>query len=95
MNKSDLIEILQKKNNIPFRKAELIIESFFDIIIKSLKEGKRVEIRGFGSFFAKSYGAYMGRNPNTGEKILVPPKVLPFFRTGRILKRLLNQKAEQ
>lgn len=95
MNRSDLIEILREKNNIPFRKAELIVESFFDVIVRSLKEGRRVEIRGLGSFFAKSYRAYMGRNPNTGEKILVPPKVLPVFRPGRILNRRLNQKTEQ
>jgi len=92
MNKSDLIEILSKNNNIPIRKAELIIEAFFDFIVKSIKEGKRVEIRGLGSFYGKSYKAYMGRNPNTGEKILVPPKILPLFRAGRELKNLLNQK---
>lgn len=95
MNKSDLVEILKNKNNLPFKKAELIVESFFDVIVQSLKEGKRVEIRGFGSFFAKSYRSYMGRNPNTGEKILVSPKVLPIFRAGRILRRILNQKTEQ
>jgi len=92
MNKSDLIEFLSKKNNIPVRKAELIVDAFFDFIVKSVKEGKRVEIRGFGSFFGKTYKAYMGRNPNTGEKILVPPKVLPLFKVGRELRNLLNSK---
>ncbi len=92
MNKSDLIEILSQKNNLPLRKAELIVESFFDYIIKSLQSGKRVEIRGFGSFFTKSYKSYMGRNPNTGEKVLVAPKILSVFRAGKELKNLLNQK---
>lgn len=92
MNKSDLIRIISEKNNIPYRKAELIVESFFDFIIESLKSGKRVELRGFGSFFTKSYKSYMGRNPNSGEKILVPPKRLPLFRAGRELKKMINQK---
>lgn len=92
MNKSDLVEIISKKNEIPYRKAELIVDSFFDFIVKSLKEGRRVELRGFGSFFSKSYKSYIGRNPNNGEKILVSPKKLPVFRAGRELKKLLNQK---
>ncbi|MGC8926772.1 MAG: HU family DNA-binding protein [Myxococcota bacterium] len=93
MNKSDLIEILSQKNKIPLRKSELIVESFFDFIIRSLQEGKRVEIRGFGSFSTKSYKSYMGRNPNTGEKILVSPKRLPIFKAGRELKKLLNPES--
>ncbi|MGB9600492.1 MAG: HU family DNA-binding protein [Myxococcota bacterium] len=93
MNKSDLIEILSQKNKIPLRKSELIVESFFDFIIRSLQEGKRVEIRGFGSFSAKSYNSYIGRNPNTGEKILVSPKRLPIFKAGRELKKLLNPES--
>lgn len=90
MNKSDLVKLISENNDIPLRKAELIVESFFDFIIKSLKEGKRVELRGFGSFSTKSYRSYMGRNPNTGEKILVAPKKLPIFKAGRELKKLLN-----
>lgn len=92
MNKSDLVRLISEKNNIPFRKAELIVESFFDFIIKSLQSGKRVELRGFGSFFTKSYKSYMGRNPNTGQKIIVAPKKLPVFRAGKELKNLINQK---
>ncbi|MCX7944216.1 MAG: integration host factor subunit beta [Deltaproteobacteria bacterium] len=93
MNKSDLIQILSETNNIPYRKAELLVESFFDFIIQSLKVGKRIEIRGFGSFFTKSYKSYMGRNPNTGEKIVVAPKKLPVFRAGRELKKKINEKS--
>ncbi|MCX7957653.1 MAG: integration host factor subunit beta [Deltaproteobacteria bacterium] len=92
MNKSDLIQQISEKNNIPYRKAELIVESFFDFIVRSLQSGKRVELRGFGSFFTKSYKSYMGRNPNSGEKILVAPKKLPVFRAGRELKNLINKK---
>ncbi len=92
MNKSDLIALISEKNNIPYRKAELIVESFFDFIVKTLQSGRRVELRGFGSFFTKSYKSYMGRNPNSGEKILVAPKKLPVFRAGRELKNLVDKK---
>ncbi len=53
-------------------------------------DGDRIEIRGFGSFKIKNYGAYHGRNPKTGESVSVIPKRLPFFRAGKELKEFIN-----
>jgi integration host factor subunit beta len=58
---------------------------------KAMVRGDRVEIRGFGSFKIKSYGAYEGRNPKTGEIIKVKPKKLPFFKVGKELKERVEQ----
>ena len=52
----------------------------------------RIEIRGFGSFFPKTYNSYNGRNPKTGETILVPKKILPIFRPSKDLLTKLNKK---
>ncbi|PIP06437.1 MAG: hypothetical protein COX51_08835 [Syntrophobacteraceae bacterium CG23_combo_of_CG06-09_8_20_14_all_50_8] len=49
-----------------------------------------MEIRGFGSFVMRDYGAYKGRNPKTGEKIKVAPKKLPFFKVGKELKEMVD-----
>jgi integration host factor subunit beta len=57
----------------------------------TLISGGRIEIRGFGSFVVKEYGAYEGRNPKTGEKIPVPPKKLPFFKVGKELKERIDE----
>ena len=57
--------------------------------MESTEEGDRVEIRGFGSFSVRSYDAYAGRNPRTGEKLEVKPKRLPFFKaSGKLLERM-------
>ena len=71
--------------------ATLVVNTFFDCMKEALLQGDRVEIRGFGSFKIKEYGAYAGRNPRTGEKVEVQPKRLPFFRAGKELKEFLNE----
>lgn len=68
------------------------INLFFDFIKEALRDGDRVEIRGFGSFVVKDYDGYTGRNPKTGVKVEVKPKKLPAFRPGRQLKNLVDKK---
>lgn len=90
MNKSDLIEILAAKVNQPRKRAEDVINLIFDSMLDTLVKGGRIEIRGFGSFFPKEYGSYVGRNPRTGESIQVKPKRLPFFKVGKELKERVD-----
>ena len=63
MNKSDLIDILVDKSNLPRKKAESVVNLIFDQMTDALAKQQRIEIRGFGSFVAKQYGARTGRNP--------------------------------
>ena len=86
MNKSDLIEIVATQSNISLQEASAAVNVFFDSMCEALVDGERIEIRGFGSFVAKQYGAYAGRNPKTGEPIQVPAKRLAFFKVGKELK---------
>ena len=91
MNKSELIKTLAGQSDISMDEATLVVNTFFDCMKEALLQGDRVEIRGFGSFKIKEYGAYAGRNPRTGEKVEVQPKRLPFFRAGKELKEFLNE----
>ena len=63
-------------------------------VVEVLEGGGRIEIRGFGSFFTKSYGSYEGRNPRTGAKVMVSSKKLPHFRPSRELITKLNGGSE-
>lgn len=91
MNKSELIKTLSDEANLPLDEASLVVNTFVDCMKESLLAGERVEIRGFGSFKIKEYEGYAGRNPKTGESVVVEPKRLPFFRAGKELKEYLNQ----
>jgi integration host factor subunit beta len=90
MTKSDLIEQVATQLNLPKGKAELIINCIFDSMEESLRDGHRIEIRGFGSFEIRRYKAYEGRNPRTGDPVGVHPKRLPFFKVGKELKERVN-----
>jgi integration host factor subunit beta len=90
MKKSDLIEALAEKEGLKGIEAAEIVNLVFDGFTKTLKEGGRIEIRGFGSFMVRNYNAYTGRNPKTGVKIAVGTKKLPFFKVGKELKERVN-----
>ena len=90
MKKSDLSLKLSEKVNIPANVAKVTIDAIFDAMAESLKKGDRIDIRGFGSFVVKHYGAYTGRNPRTGIMVDVPPKKLPYFKVGKELREMVN-----
>jgi integration host factor subunit beta len=90
MNKSELVEKLAERAKITKKRAEQVVNLIFEQMTEALQRGERIEIRGFGSFTNKSYDAYTGRNPRTGETIHVPAKKLPFFKVGKELKERVD-----
>ena len=90
MTKSDLIAALAAKQKLTEKQAAEIINIIFNGFAEALKNGERIEIRGFGSYCVKEYDAYTGRNPKTGEKTVVQSKKLPFFKVGKELKEMVN-----
>ncbi|TWI77265.1 integration host factor subunit beta [Desulfobotulus alkaliphilus] len=92
MNKLELIATLKNEANISKAEAAEVVQIFFDSMTEALARGERVEIRGLCSFFIKEYKSYTGRNPKTGEKVLIQPKKLPFFKCGKELKERVDYK---
>jgi len=90
MNKSELVDALSKKEGLTEKQAADIVGLIFKGFGDQLKNGGRIEIRGFGSFVVREYGSYTGRNPKTGGTIQVNPKKLPFFKVGKELKERVN-----
>ena len=93
MNKLELISELKNKSNLTKSEASEIVRIFFDSMADALANGERVEIRGLCSFFIKEYKSYTGRNPKTGDKVIIPPKRLPFFKCGKELKERVDKHA--
>ena len=90
MTRSELVLQLAERDNLPQRVARIIVDTIFDEMKESLIRGERIEIRGFGSFRLRDYRGYRGRNPKSGHLVDVPPKKLPFFKVGKILKQRIN-----
>jgi integration host factor subunit beta len=91
MTKMELISALQTEADLTKAEAARVVQLFFDHIAEALARGERVEIRGLCSFFVKTYNSYTGRNPKTGEKVVVKPKRLPFFKAGKELKERVDR----
>ena len=91
MTKGRLIKIVSERMNIHLKAAKVIVDTIFDAMRESLERGERIEIRGFGSFAVRYYGAYEGRNPKTGRIVDVPPKKLPYFKVGKEMKEMVNK----
>ncbi len=93
MNKSELVDEIVTKTNLPRKRAEDVVNLVFDEMTAALARGDRIEIRGFGSFVSKHRRARTGRNPRTGAAIPVVEKRLPFFKVGKELRERVNSKA--
>ena len=88
MTKSEIIEMIaQKQMHLPLKDVELSIKHILDLMSNSLSNGRRIEIRGFGSFSLHYRAPRIGRNPITGEPVSLPGKYVPHFKPGKDLKR--------
>jgi len=91
MTKSELIARLAEVNpHLYQRDVERIVTTVFEEITAAMVNGDRVELRGFGAFSIKERAARMGRNPRTGEAVRVDSKLIPYFKTGKLLREKLN-----
>ena len=91
MTKSELITYITEKNpHLYQRDIERIITTIFEEISTALSRGNRVELRGFGAFSIKQRNARIGRNPRTGATVEVSAKRVPYFKTGKQLRNMLN-----
>ncbi len=93
MTRSELIaELSEANSHLQGRDVELIVSAIFDEISAALARGARVELRGFGAFTVKRRDARTGRNPRTGEAVMVDEKVVPFFKAGKELRERINRR---
>ncbi|MDR0753443.1 MAG: HU family DNA-binding protein [Holosporaceae bacterium] len=72
------------------RNVEKVISIIVNNVTATLKDGGRVELRGFGAFSVRNRKRLDGRNPRTGEKVVVEQKYVPFFKAGKQLKDMVN-----
>jgi integration host factor subunit beta len=90
MTKAELIEEVSRVVEMTRKDSEVIVEAIFDSIVKSLRTGDKIEIRGFGSFRTRQRQPRVGRNPKTGTRVDVPSKRIPYFKPSKELKDLVN-----
>ena len=93
MTKADLIYEVSRLAELTRKDSEVIVETIFEGIVRSLRAGDKIEIRGFGSFRTRQRQARLGRNPKTGTRVEVPAKKIPYFKPSKELKDVVNVSA--
>ena len=90
MKKLDIIESAYEQLGIPKKDCVRIVESFFDIIKDDLDKGKDVMISGFGKWSVKAKKTRRGRNPQTGEDLIIDARRVVTFKPSTVLRDVLN-----
>jgi integration host factor subunit beta len=94
ITRSELVELLAEQfpQLLP-RDVELAVKTLLDTMTQALAQGKRIELRGVGSFVLHHRPARVGRNPKSGEQVMIPEKKVPHFKPGKELRERVDYKA--
>lgn len=91
MTKSELIAALAANHpQLAVSDTDYAVKTILDAMVEALAEGQRIEIRGFGSFSLSVRAPRVGRNPKSGEQVLVPGKSVPHFKAGKELREMVD-----
>jgi DNA-binding protein HU-beta len=92
MNKTELITAIAEKTELSKKDAEKVLKAFTDVVAEELKKGEKIQLVGFGTFEVSERAAREGRNPQSGETMVIPASKSPKFKAGKALKDLVNEK---
>jgi integration host factor beta subunit len=93
MTKNDLIKKLQEEmKTYSLKDVTYVVNIIFNSMVDAIKRGERIELRGFGSFEIRERKPRMGRNPKSGAQVQLNERKVPFFKTGKELRIMVNNK---
>lgn len=90
MNKSELIELVAEKAGMSKKDSETAVKAVLESITEGLVKGEKVQLVGFGTFEVRNRKEREGRNPATGEKIMIKALKVPAFKPGKALKEIVK-----
>ena len=91
MTRSDLVtQLAEQFGQLTHRDTEFAVKTILDAMSDALARGHRIEIRGFGSFSINRRPPRMGRNPRSGEQVVIPEKLVPHFKPGKALREAVD-----
>jgi integration host factor subunit beta len=90
MTKAELVELIAAETGVSKKDTAVIVNMILENISRALESSDKVELRGFGSFKVKSRRSRTARNPRSGDSVMVPAKLVPYFKASNELKDRLN-----
>ena len=96
MTKADIVEnVYEKVGGFSKKEAAEIVETVFDTIKETLERGEKIKISGFGNFVLRDKRKRQGRNPQTGDPIIITERRVLNFKASQILKHALNPRVNE
>ena len=86
MNKGELVDAVAQKATVTKKQADAVISAVVESIMEAVSSGDKVTLVGFGSFESRDRKEREGRNPKTGEKMIIPATKVPAFSAGKLFK---------
>ena len=90
MNKAELVVAIAEKTELSKKDVEKVLKSFTDVVADELKKGEKIQLVGFGTFEVSERAARTGRNPQSGEAMVIAASKAPKFKAGKALKDAVN-----
>ncbi len=91
MTKADIVDVIASATGLTKVETEAVVDGFITTVINAMKDGKNIEIRGFGSFKVKKRKGRVARNPRTGQQVMVGEHFVPTFKVSKEMKQLVNE----
>ena len=88
MIKQDIVDKVVNRTGLSKTRAEIAVETVFETMKRSMERGERIELRGFGVFNIRPRKTGIGRNPRTGQEVIIPPAKAVRFKPGKDLKSI-------
>jgi len=95
MTKSDIVDVISSSTGISKVDTEAVVRGFLDTVIEAMKDGKSIELRGFGSFKVVKRAQRVARNPKTNEEVIVPEQFVPVLKISKDFKREVSAAVKQ
>ena len=95
MTKADIVDVIASATGLTKVETEAVVDGFISTVIDALKQGKNIEIRGFGSFKVKKRKGRVARNPRTGEQVMVDEHFVPIFKVSKDLKHTVDENLKK
>jgi DNA-binding protein HU-beta len=95
VTKADIVDRIASATGLTKVETEAVVDGFITTVIDAMRDGRNIEIRGFGSFKVKKRKGRMARNPRTGAQVKVDEHFVPTFKVSKEMKQIVNENLKK
>ena len=95
MTKADIVDVIASATGLTKVETEAVVDGFITTVIGAMRDGRNIEIRGFGSFKVKKRKGRVARNPRTGAQVKVDEHFVPTFKVSKEMKQIVNENLKK